>query len=44
MTMLTRKNTKKMFNRILAIPAAANAMPPNPRKGAINAMTKNTEA
>ncbi len=36
----TKKSTRKMKNRIFAMPAAAKAMPPNPKTAAINAMMK----
>ena len=38
------KKTRKMKNRILAIPAAAAAMPVNPNKAAISAITKKIAA
>jgi hypothetical protein len=36
----TRKSTMKIKKRILAIPAAATAIPPNPKSAAISAMTR----
>ena len=38
---LSTNKTKKIKNRILAIEAAPDAMPPNPKIAAIIAMTKN---
>jgi hypothetical protein len=35
-----RKSTKKMINRILAIPAAPAAIPVKPNKAATKAITK----
>jgi hypothetical protein len=37
----SRNNTKKIKNKILAIPAAPAAMPPNPNIAAIIAITRN---
>jgi hypothetical protein len=38
------KRMRKIKNRILAIPAAPAASPPNPKKAAIMAMIKKTAA
>jgi hypothetical protein len=43
-TRLIRKRTKKTKNKILAIPAAVPAMPPNPKAAAINATIKKVSA
>jgi len=40
----TRKNTRKIKKRILAIPAAATAIPVKPRTPAIIAIIKKTAA
>jgi hypothetical protein len=40
----TRNNTRNTKNRILAIPAAAPAIPPNPKTAASIAMIKNIQA
>jgi hypothetical protein len=40
-TRLTRKNTRKMKNSILAIPAALAANPPKPNKAATSEITRN---
>ena len=41
---LTRNRTRKITKQIFAIPAAAAAMPPNPKMAAIIATTRNTQA
>jgi len=40
----TRKTTRNTKNKILAMPAAVEATPPNPKKAAIIATTKNSNA
>jgi len=40
----TKQRTRKMKNIILAIPAAAAAMPPKPNNAAIIAITKKASA
>jgi hypothetical protein len=44
MTRRTMKITTKMKKSNFAIPAAAEAIPPNPNKAATKAITKNTTA
>jgi hypothetical protein len=41
---VTKKNTRKIKKRILAMPAAATAIPVKPRTAAIIAMMKKTAA
>lgn len=38
------KITRKMKNKVFAMPAAADATPPKPKAAAINAMIKNITA
>jgi hypothetical protein len=40
----TIKRTRNIKNKILAIDAAPEAIPPNPKKAAITAIMKNTAA
>jgi hypothetical protein len=42
--METRKSTKNTMNIILAMPADATAIPVKPKRPAIKAMTRNTNA
>jgi hypothetical protein len=44
MTNVTMKTTRKMKNKTWAIPADADAIPPNPNNPAITATMKNTIA